>query len=154
MCSQEKVFWKYAANLQETTMPKCDFNKVALQLYWNGTSAWLLFCKFAAYFHNTFSWEHLWVAAFGTSSLNFRSSCSQVFSSVLLCNFIEIALRHGCSPVNLLHIFRTPFLKNTSGRLHLVNWGSLEYPWRMDINWILIFDLTLDDKFGVIFIFD
>ena len=26
-------------------------------------------------------------------------------------------LRHGCSPVSLLHIFRTPFLKNTSGRL-------------------------------------
>ena len=25
----------------------------------------------------------------------------------LLCNFIEITLRHGCSPVNLLHIFRT-----------------------------------------------
>ena len=34
-------------------------------------------------------------------------------------NFIEIALRHGCSPVNLLHIFRTPFPKNTSGRLLL-----------------------------------
>ena len=30
------------------------------------------------------------------------------------CDFIEIALRHGCSPVNLLHIFRTAFLKNTS----------------------------------------
>ena len=30
------------------------------------------------------------------------------------CNFIETALRHGCSPVNLLHIFRTPFPKNTS----------------------------------------
>ena len=26
-------------------------------------------------------------------------------------NFIEIALRHGRSPVNLLHIFKTPFLK-------------------------------------------
>ena len=25
------------------------------------------------------------------------------------CNFIEITLRHGFSPVNLLHIFRTPF---------------------------------------------
>ena len=25
-------------------------------------------------------------------------------------NFIEITLQHGCSPVNLLHIFRTPFL--------------------------------------------
>ena len=35
----------------------------------------------------------------------------------LQSNFIEITLRHGCSPVNLLHIFRTPFLKNTSGRL-------------------------------------
>ena len=32
---------------------------------------------------------------------------------------IEIALRHGCSPINLLHIFRTPFLKNTSGWLLL-----------------------------------
>ena len=36
-----------------------------------------------------------------------------------LCNFIEITLRHGCSPVNLLHIFRIPFLKNTSGELLL-----------------------------------
>ena len=35
------------------------------------------------------------------------------------CNFIEITLRHGCFPVNLLHIFGTPFLKNTSGRLLL-----------------------------------
>ena len=35
-------------------------------------------------------------------------------------NFIEITPRHGCSPVNLLHIFRTPFPNNTSGRLLLV----------------------------------
>ena len=32
---------------------------------------------------------------------------------------IEIILRHGCSPVNLLHIFRTPFTKSTFGRLLL-----------------------------------
>ena len=31
----------------------------------------------------------------------------------------EIALWHGCSPVNLLHIFRTPFPKSTSGWLLL-----------------------------------
>ena len=31
----------------------------------------------------------------------------------------EITLRHGCSPVNFLHIFRTSFTKNTSGRLLL-----------------------------------
>ena len=30
-----------------------------------------------------------------------------VISVRLLCNFIEITLRQGCSPVNLLHIFRT-----------------------------------------------
>ena len=40
-------------------------------------------------------------------------------------NFIEITLRHGCSPVNLLHNFRTPFLKNTSGRLPLTKWWVL-----------------------------
>ena len=45
--------------------------------------------------------------------------CRSAISTKLLCNFIEIALRHGCSPVNLLHIFRIPFLKNTSGRLLL-----------------------------------
>ena len=34
-------------------------------------------------------------------------------------NFIEITLRHGCSPVNVLHIFRTHFPRNTSGGLLL-----------------------------------
>ena len=43
--------------------------------------------------------------------------CRSVISITLLCNFIEITLRHGCSPVNLLHIFRTPFRMNTSRRL-------------------------------------
>ena len=38
----------------------------------------------------------------------------------LQSNFIEITLRHGCSPVNLLHIFRTSFPKNTSGGLLLM----------------------------------
>ena len=33
---------------------------------------------------------------------------------VFLRNLIEITLRHGCSPANLLHIFRTPFSRNTS----------------------------------------
>ena len=39
--------------------------------------------------------------------------CRGVISINLLCNFIQITLRHGCSPVNLLHIFKTPFPKNT-----------------------------------------
>ena len=46
--------------------------------------------------------------------------CQSAISIKLLCNFIEIALWHECSLVNLLHIFRQPFTKNTSGRLLLV----------------------------------
>ena len=38
----------------------------------------------------------------------------------MLWNFIEVAYRHGCSPVNLLHILRTPFPTNTSGLLLLI----------------------------------
>ena len=34
-------------------------------------------------------------------------------------NFIEILLRHRCSPVNFLHIFRASFQQNTSGQLLL-----------------------------------
>ena len=41
--------------------------------------------------------------------------CRSVISIKLQTNFIEIALRHGCSPVNLRHIFRTHFPRNTSG---------------------------------------
>ena len=48
-------------------------------------------------------------------------SCWSVISIKSLCNFFEIALQHECSPVNLLHIFRTPFPRNTSGRLLLRN---------------------------------
>ena len=36
-----------------------------------------------------------------------------------ICNFIKITLRHEYSPVNLLPTFRTPFAKNTFGRLLL-----------------------------------
>ena len=32
-------------------------------------------------------------------------------------SFIETALRHSCSPVNLLYIFTTPFPKITSEQL-------------------------------------
>ena len=43
-----------------------------------------------------------------------------VISIKLLCKFIKITLQHGCSPVNLLHVLRTSFSKNISGRLLLL----------------------------------
>ena len=42
-----------------------------------------------------------------------------LISIMLLCKFIEMALQHGSSSVNLLQIFRTSFPENTSGRLLL-----------------------------------
>ena len=42
------------------------------------------------------------------------------FNKVALrCNFTENALRHECSPVNLLRFVRTPFYKNFYERLFL-----------------------------------
>ena len=53
---------KFSGNMQQiyrrTRMGKCDFNKVALQLCWNHTSRHCSPVNFAAYFQNTFLWEH------------------------------------------------------------------------------------------------
>ena len=57
---------RYSENMQQiyrrTLMPKYDFNKVALQLFWNCNSTRVFSFKFAAYFQNTFSQELLWMA--------------------------------------------------------------------------------------------
>ena len=45
--------------------------------------------------------------------------CGSAILIKLLWIFIEIALRHGCSPVNLLHIFGKSFPRNTFGWLLL-----------------------------------
>ena len=57
--------------------------------------------------------------------------CWSVISIKLLCNFIEIALRHGCSSINLLHIFRTTFYKNTFEGLLLDNLFGRVLPWNL-----------------------
>ena len=50
-CSEQD--WKGVRN-RRTPMLKCDFNKVALQLYWNCILVWVFSCKFTAYFQSTF----------------------------------------------------------------------------------------------------
>ena len=45
--------------------------------------------------------------------------CRSAITIKLQSNFIEIVLQHGCSPVNSLDIFRTPFPTNTSRLLLL-----------------------------------
>ena len=51
--------------------------------------------------------------------------CRIVISIKLLCNFIEITPRHGCSPVHLSPSFRTPYPRITSGGL-LLNFEASE----------------------------
>ena len=86
--------------------------------------------------------EHCWcILSFGETTVS-RSSRPEVFlrkgvlktcskftgehpsrsaiSIKFLCNFIDTVLRHGCSPVNLRHIFWTSFPKNTSDGLLLI----------------------------------
>ena len=51
--------------------------------------------------------------------------CRIVISIKWLGIFIQIALWHVCSPVNLPHIFRICFPKNTSGGLLLIIYLSI-----------------------------
>ena len=54
-------------------------------------------------------------------------ACRSVILIKLLCNFIEMEFRHGCSAVNLWHIFRTPFHKNTYEELLLKHSIAFEF---------------------------
>ena len=81
--------------------------------------------------------------------------CRSAISVKLQSKFIEITLQHGCSPVNLLHIFRIPFPKNTSGWLllmlirqidvkaHRHQIKSYRYNLRLDLFAIFILPLTI-----------
>ena len=88
-------------------MPRCDFNKVVLQLYWNHTLAWVFSCAFASYF----PWDYLLVmyrvyATFkeacecSFSSQRSRSICVQPCpfnfrcAGTNICNWIVISIIH------------------------------------------------------------
>ena len=55
--SRDVLSKRCSENIQQiyrrTPVPKCDFNKTALQLYWNHTSTWVFYWIFAKSFQNT-----------------------------------------------------------------------------------------------------
>ena len=75
--------------------------------------------------------------------LKYGGFTASVTQNQLLCNFIEIAVWRGCCPVNLVHIFRTPFPKNTSvGMLLKPNiferdWSNFDQ--KMCYTWLLFY---------------
>ena len=93
---KEKAFKAMFNNSPEAAIQRCSWEKELhwktlkniIQLYWNCTSAWMFSCKFAAYFQNSFSQEHLWTAA--SDSLTFckisifEVSAFEKFTSTLL----------------------------------------------------------------------
>ena len=119
---------RYSETMQQIykrmTMPKCGFNKVALQLYWNHTLAWMFSSKFAAYFQNTFSQEHLWTTAsivrssrtqmifkigvFKISQYLWENTCINKVAGLKTCNFIKRRLQHWWFPVNIAKFLRKP----------------------------------------------
>ena len=48
-----------------------------------------------------------------------RKRCSENMQLIYTRTPVKITRRHGCSPVNLLDIFKTPFYKNAYGGLLL-----------------------------------
>ena len=63
-------------------MQKCDFSKVANQLYWNHTPTWVSSCKCAAYLQNSCFGQHLW----GTTSENVYSTYLSYFQYQFVSN--------------------------------------------------------------------
>ena len=80
---------------RRTPISHCGFNKVALQLYSNHTSAWVFSCKFAAYLQNTFLWEHslngcFWINNIHRSKLyHWHAHLQKTFLQLLLLKVCE-----------------------------------------------------------------
>ena len=55
-----------------------------------------------------------------------------MISIKLQTNFIEITLRHECSLLNLLHIFKRPFPKSTYRRLLLIIQNNISFLFKHD----------------------
>ena len=89
-CTLKITHTKYQTNELSEFLLKLLYSGSALPEVFLGKNVLEICSKFA--------WEHPWW---------------RVISIKLQCNFIEITLLHRYSPVNFLHIFRTPFNKNT-----------------------------------------
>ena len=136
------VQWLMLWNKQKLNVYQTFLSK---RFYWREAFLWKIFRKenintirqTVQHVFNTATvlnqqWNFLWLIQYEYNYLtmqphrgvpskrwNMQQICRR--TPITKCDFNKVALqlRHGCSPVNLLYIFRTAFLKNTSGRLLL-----------------------------------
>ena len=125
MCCQEKVFWKYAANLQENAHAEVWFQESCLsQLYWYHTSPWVFSCKVPEYLQSIFLEKHLWRAVsekrnpasmwslllthFMTMffSITLKTEGNQKFSDVFWSNQEEPTAKWVNNTVKLRYLFQ------------------------------------------------
>ena len=95
--------------------------KVSSKFVFVGTAMFILICSisvplYEVLIHRSTHWEVFLRKGVLKICSKFtgENPCRSAISIKLLCNIIEITLRHGCSPVNWLHISRTRFQQNTS----------------------------------------
>ena len=100
-------------------------------LQWSpGCAVFCLLLLFAQYNHEKYRSSHpevflgKGILKIYTKFTGGHPCCSAILIQLQI-NFIEIALRNVCPLVNLLHIFRTPFLKNTTGWVLLKFWITI-----------------------------
>ena len=98
--------------------PEAFCKKDVLKNFVHFTGKHLCFILFLFFQQITLPWNiftRTYAPTFHHVSCHFQNHTYK--NNPLQINFIEITLRHGCSPVNLLHLFRITFPKNTSVRL-------------------------------------
>ena len=104
-------------------MLKYDFNEVALQLYWNCTLTWVIFCKFPAYFQNTFSYEHLWEPApEAIKVFKITCICTPISESTALGQIFQFTKKWSfLLRISSVNATKSAFTKNIlNGKLHFL----------------------------------
>ena len=118
---------KICSKSRRTPIPKSDFNKVALQLYWNHFLVWVFSCKFGAYFQNNRS-SHQRCSMKKGVLRNFTKFAGKHQWPSLLFNkvtgpkpatLLKKRLWHRFFLVNFAEFLRISFLRNIFGRLLL-----------------------------------
>ena len=113
--------YRIYAGILESTKNRSVFYVLLFQyqwMFWLNQTVMQAHFKIYVVFNAIISFCHHCIAIISMPSLH----CYHGFHTIiakLQSNFIKMALRHGCSHINLLHIFRTPFFRNTSRRLLL-----------------------------------